>query len=66
MTIALNVKGKPAIGGEILTSADIRDHNGFGSPEKVRPGEFKDFKVKDGILTVRMPAKSIISLSVKP
>ncbi len=50
----------------ILTSADIRDHNGFGSPDQVRPAEFKDFKVKDGILTVRMPAKSIISLSVKP
>ena len=66
VTIALNVKGKPAIGGEILTSADIRDHNDFGSPDKVRPAEFKDFKVKDGILTVRMPAKSIISLSVKP
>lgn len=48
--------------GEILTSKDIHDHNDFDRPDAVRPSVFKDFKIKNGILTIRMPAKSIISI----
>ena len=63
--VNLEEKGKAQICGEILTSENIQDHNDFGSPDKVRPAEFKSFKVKDGKLVVNMPAKSIVSLSIR-
>ena len=54
--------GKAEISGEILTSGKIQDYNDFDSPEKVCPKTFKDFKSKDGKVTVKLPAKSIVSL----
>jgi alpha-N-arabinofuranosidase len=54
--------GKAEISGEILTSGKIQDYNDFDSPEKVCPKAFKDFKAKDGKVTVKLPAKSIVSL----
>ena len=54
--------GKAEISGEILTSGKIQDYNDFDSPEKVCPKAFKDFKSKDGKVTVKLPAKSIVSL----
>lgn len=62
--VNLGGKDKAEVRGEILTSENIQDHNDFGSPDKVRPAEFKSFKVKDGNLVVKLPAKSIVSLSV--
>ena len=65
VTVSLAAEGKPSVVAEILTSADVKDYNDFDSPEKVVPAGFKDFKVKDGKITVRMPAKSIISLKIQ-
>lgn len=65
ITISIADDGKPEVIGEILTSENIQDHNDFENPEKVKPVPFEDFKAKDGRITVRMPAKSIISLSVR-
>ena len=39
--------------------------NSFDNPETVKPVDFKGFKMKDGILTVTMPAKSVVVLEVK-
>ncbi|MBR3286708.1 MAG: alpha-N-arabinofuranosidase [Bacteroidales bacterium] len=52
------------ISGRILTSARVNDHNTFDKPETVRPVEFKDAKLKNGVLTVDMPAKSIVVLTL--
>lgn len=57
-------KGNARIVGEILTSDDIQDYNDFDSPDVVRPAGFNDFRLRKGTLTVRMPAKSIISLEI--
>ena len=51
--------------GELLTSVQIQDFNGFDEPEKVKPVKFESFKIKNGRITIKMPAKSIVSLSVK-
>lgn len=66
MTISLDTAVKGNVQGEILTSADIQDHNDFDSPDVVRPMQFKDFKIRNGKLTVTLPAKSIVSLCVCP
>lgn len=65
ITVSIAADGKPSVTGEILTSKNIADYNDFDVPSKVTPAEFKDFKVKDGKITVKMPAKSIISLCIK-
>ena len=63
--VSIAADGKLSVTGEILTSKDITDHNDFDSPSKVSPVEFKDFKVKDGKITVKMPAKSIVNLCIR-
>ena len=65
ITISIAADGKPEITAEILTSGNISDYNGFDNPENVKPAAFNDFKAKDGKITVKMPAKSIISLSIR-
>jgi alpha-L-arabinofuranosidase len=51
--------------GRILTSAKLTDHNTFDSPGKIQPASFKDFKVSDGTLTVKLPAVSVVVLELK-
>jgi alpha-N-arabinofuranosidase len=65
VSVEIPVNAKSQISGEILTSKNARDYNGFDSPDTVRPVEFKDFKIKDGKLIVKMPKMSIISISAE-
>ena len=65
ITVSIAADEKPSVTGEILTSKNIADYNDFDTPSTVTPVEFKDFKVKDGKITVKMPAKSIVSLCIK-
>ncbi|WP_036386081.1 alpha-N-arabinofuranosidase [Muricauda sp. MAR_2010_75] len=53
------------IKAQILTSEKLQDHNSFNNPEKVVPGEFKDFKLRKGVLTIQVPAHSLIVLEGK-
>lgn len=65
-TVTIDLAGnvKPRITGEILTAETIQAHNDFDRPDEVKPVEFKDFKVKDSKIVVKMPAKSIVGLSI--
>ncbi len=58
------IDAKKAV-GQLLTSAKITDYNSFDNPNFVKPVEFKDAKIKDGVLTVKMPAKSIVTLELQ-
>ncbi|MCH5225525.1 MAG: hypothetical protein J1D77_05970 [Muribaculaceae bacterium] len=51
-------------GGEILKSDNISDYNDFDSPDKVKIENFKDAKIKNGILEVELPQASIITLKL--
>jgi alpha-N-arabinofuranosidase len=51
--------------GRILTSKNVADFNDFQHPNVVVPKEFKDAKLKKDVLTVKIPAKSIVVLSIK-
>lgn len=50
------------IAGEILTSKNISDYNDFGKAPAVNVREYRDAKMSNGIVRVKMPAKSIITL----
>lgn len=65
MTINLNGINAQSVTGRILTSKNVTDYNDFDNPNKVVPAEFKDAKLKKGVLTVKLPAKSIVVLNIK-
>ncbi|MFA7140556.1 MAG: alpha-N-arabinofuranosidase [Proteiniphilum sp.] len=59
------LKGKK-VSGEILTAANLTDHNTFEKPNTVKPTVFDGAKIAgDGALTVNLPAKSIVTLEIK-
>ena len=58
------VEASKVLSAEILTAADIRDYNDFGKPEKVTLEQFKGAKINKGTLTLSLPAKSIVTLTL--
>jgi alpha-N-arabinofuranosidase len=66
-TVEFNIDGFKAktVSGRILTSKKADDYNDFVNPDVVAPREFKDAKLKNGVLTVKIPAKSLIVLELK-
>jgi alpha-N-arabinofuranosidase len=66
-TIGFALEGFAAktFSGRILTSENVADFNDFQHPGVVAPTEFKDAKLKKDVLTVKIPAKSIVVLNIK-
>jgi alpha-N-arabinofuranosidase len=66
-TIDFDIAGYNAksVTGRILTSKNVADYNDFQHPNVVAPADFKDAKLNKGVLTVNIPAKSIIVLTLK-
>ena len=58
------VKGK-SVSGTILTTGNIDDHNTFEQPDKVKPADFNGARLVKGTLKVTLPAKSIVTLSIR-
>ncbi len=51
---------------QLLTSDKIGDFNSFDNPNKIQLADgSKKCKLKDGILTISMPAKSVVTVAVK-
>jgi alpha-N-arabinofuranosidase len=61
-----DVKGSTSsrVSGEIITAASMNAYNDFGKPEAVNIRPFTDAQLRNGILTVSLPAKSIVTLEV--
>lgn len=51
--------------GEVLTSNEMNAYNSFEKPETIKTTSFSNFTMKDGILTVKMPSKSVVVLELK-
>jgi alpha-N-arabinofuranosidase len=64
--IDFNIEGFKAktVSGRILTSKNVADYNDFQHPAVVAPTTFKDAKLKNNTLSVKMPAKSIVVLTI--
>ncbi len=59
-----DVTGK-SVTGTILTAAGIADHNSFEQPDVVKPEAFGGARLAKGMLKVSLPAKSIVTLSIR-
>jgi alpha-N-arabinofuranosidase len=66
-TLDITLQGTKAKGvsGRILTSADAKDYISFEHPQTVTPRTFKDAKLKNQVLSVKLPAKSIVVLTIE-
>ena len=66
-TIDFNIAGFEAkqVEGRILTSQNAADINDFENPDRVQPVAFTDAQLNDNVLTVKMPAKSIVVLTIR-
>lgn len=51
--------------GRLLTSKNIQDHNTFEQPDSVMPVSFDQFEVKGDALTIRIPAKSVLTIEIR-
>lgn len=68
ITVEVDIKGyhaKRIVYGQILTADDIAKCNTFENPDEVDLGSFSDYNLKDDVITINMPAKSIITIGVK-
>ncbi|HUX58195.1 MAG TPA: alpha-L-arabinofuranosidase C-terminal domain-containing protein [Bacteroidales bacterium] len=52
------------VAGEVLSASEMNSYNSFEKPDLVKPASFKGFTLKDGILTVNMPSKSVVVLEL--
>lgn len=53
------------ISGKILTASQLNSHNTFDQPDNVIITDFNKASLKNNVLKVEMPAKSIVVLNVK-
>jgi alpha-N-arabinofuranosidase len=53
------------VAGEVLTAREMNAFNSFETPEVVKPTTFNGYKIRDNILTVTMPAKSVVVLEIR-
>src|SRR5512133_603178 len=53
------------VSGEVLTAKEMNALNSFEKPHAVKPAVFNGLQMKDGILTIKMPAKSVVVIELK-
>lgn len=51
--------------GQIITGKVIDSHNTFENPYEVQLENFKNVKFKNGMLTVKIPAKSLVTVELR-
>jgi alpha-N-arabinofuranosidase len=54
-----------SVSGEVLTAGEMTAYNSFEKPETVKPVSFKGFKLKEDVLTITLPPKSVVVLELK-
>ena len=65
--VEIDLRGSKPLGtgkGEIITSLQMNDYNDFGKPEKVNIQDFSDFNLKNNILTLNLPSKSVLTIEL--
>lgn len=67
MDVSLALEGAQAtrVSGELLTADRLDAHNTFDAPETVRPVAFDGARLADGTLSARLPAKSLVVLTLE-
>jgi alpha-N-arabinofuranosidase len=51
--------------GKVLTGKDIASHNTFDAPNVIATREFSDHSLKDNVLTIKVPARSVVAIALR-
>ena len=65
ITVNINAAKFTAVTGRILTSKKLQDFNSFAEPNKIQPVDFKDVKLNNNSLSVKLPPYSVVVLTLK-
>lgn len=65
VTVRLDGVSGSAVEGRVLTAQAIDAHNTFDAPDVVKPVVFNGAVLASGVLTVTLPAKSVVMLDVR-
>jgi alpha-N-arabinofuranosidase len=67
VTVTCTLAGLAAksVTGRILTAAAMQDHNTFAAPNVVMPQPFSGAKVEGATVTIALPAKSVVVLTLE-
>jgi alpha-N-arabinofuranosidase len=65
LTAALAGATAKSVSGRILTAPAVTSHNSFASPHTVEPVKFDGATLADGKLTINLPAKSVVVLTLE-
>ncbi|MAF29685.1 MAG: alpha-N-arabinofuranosidase [Croceicoccus sp.] len=65
VTIDLDGLDASRVTGRILTAPAINSHNSFDNPEAVKPASFSAARIRNGKLSVTLPAKSVVVLELQ-
>lgn len=65
VTVALEGERAASVSGTILTAPAITSHNTFDDPDAVKPAPFTGARITGDKLVVKIPAKSIVTLTLK-
>jgi alpha-N-arabinofuranosidase len=65
--ISIDIKGAKcsAVTGRIITSKKLNDFNSFDEPNRIEPVDFKDAKISNNTLQVKLPPFSVVVLTLK-
>ncbi|OYQ31525.1 alpha-N-arabinofuranosidase [Niveispirillum lacus] len=64
-TVTLEGAAAATISGRILTAPAMNSHNSFGQADAVKPAAFTGARIQGGALSVTLPAKSVVVLTVR-
>ena len=66
-TVDITLEGTTAksVSGQLLTAKNVADFNDFEHPDRVKPVDFKQAKIKKNVLSVKVPAKSLVVMTLK-
>ncbi|SER28472.1 alpha-N-arabinofuranosidase [Gracilibacillus ureilyticus] len=65
LTVDLRGANLSDISGRVLTANELDAHNTFDNPDKVKPVSYTDFQVNGSELSLKLPAKSVVAISIK-
>jgi alpha-N-arabinofuranosidase len=67
LTISCPIVGDTykTVTGEVLTASEMTAFNSFEKPDVVKTAAFSGFKMNNNILTVTLPAKSVVAIELK-
>lgn len=64
VTVGLDGVKASSVSGRVLSAKAIDAHNDFGSPDVVKPATFNGAKLRNGTLSVDVPAKSVVVIKL--